>query len=598
MSTPLDDALATLGLRPDADARSVRRAYAQQLKQLDQATQAKEFQALREAYELALHVINRREADAARAAQAVAEPEMAEAAVTAAEAAPEPMAPAPVAPAGPAPEPATASFLPPDSDELARAVFQAFSERAAAGFKEEADANAALQDALADDRLLNLEARTLFELRVAHLIMNGWKPGHEFLFGPACEVFSWEKDRAHLRVFGQLGAGLDAAINEKLIFFRQSPKDFNLQRNVIRRLRQPEMPSTKLRRADLPIAQMLVQRYPNWLRLVTSQANINTWFHDLPEAPAPSGAVAQAEPVPAPQRGWKPAASLKPWLIAAFVVFMLLKVISGLQSPPQRQLPPLTDIRHASDTYQDRQPIRTWEPSPQPVMAGNTSLGMGSPGEIYGLQPPSTDPAPSHRQPPPAAYPPQRIDTGTISTTYQAPALPRQAGGLAGGTGSSGEIYGLQPPSIDAELSAHRRSTAASASQHIDTTTMDTAFQAANVPRQVRELAQGSVRLGHVTFAKRGDHVVVEHVGERTRQSFSTLWAGDRLLRCMSGTDQSPLVEPADVRRCDATANIGPEAGTTVYMFSVVRYGESMPASLTLRDAPDTSAGKPSKAIR
>lgn len=590
MSTPLDDALATLGLRPDADARSVRRAYAQQLKRIDQATQAKEFQALREAYELALHVISRREAEAVQAEQALApsaEPGPAEAA---------PALTPPEPPPEPTATPAANGFLPPDSGELAQAVFQTFAERAAAGFKEEADANAALQDALADDRLLNLEARTLFELQVAHLIMSGWQPGHEFLFGPACEVFNWEKDRAHLRVFGQLGAALDAAISEKLMFFQQTPRDFDLQRNVIRRLRKTEMPSASLRRSDLPIVQMLAQRYPNWLRLVTSQANINTWFVDLSDAPAQSDAIAQAEPMPASQRGWKPAPSLKPWLIAAFVVIMLLKVVSGLQPPPQRQLPPLSDIGNVRGTYQDRQPISTWEPSPPPGVAEQGSRSMGSPGEIYGLQPPSFEPAPSPRQRSTAAPAPPQIDMPTMDAAFQAPDVPRQVRGLAGDTGSPGEMHGLPRP-IDPAPSPPERPATVAAPQHIGTATADSSFQTPNLPRQVRELAQGSVRIGHVTFAKRGDQVIVENVGERTRQSFSTLWVGDRLLRCMSGTDHSALVEPADVRRCDATATINPLAGTTVYMFSVLRYGESVPASLTLRDAPDAATAKPARGI-
>ncbi|MFS2055066.1 hypothetical protein ACEN8K_40425, partial [Variovorax sp. CT11-76] len=47
--------LLELGLRADADERAVRRAYAVQLKQIDQAAQPLQFQQLREAYEAALH---------------------------------------------------------------------------------------------------------------------------------------------------------------------------------------------------------------------------------------------------------------------------------------------------------------------------------------------------------------------------------------------------------------------------------------------------------------------------------------------------------------------------------------------------------------
>ena len=46
--------LLTLGLSADADAGTIRRAYARRLKGLDLVTQAVQFQELREAYEAAL----------------------------------------------------------------------------------------------------------------------------------------------------------------------------------------------------------------------------------------------------------------------------------------------------------------------------------------------------------------------------------------------------------------------------------------------------------------------------------------------------------------------------------------------------------------
>jgi protein TonB len=364
----LAEALAALGLRPDADARAARRAYAQQLKQIDQATQLQDFQALREAYEFALGGIAWRDAQALQ-------PEPAEA--PAAE------------PAGPAPSP-HAGFTPPDGPALAEAVFAGFAERAGAGFKDETEAFEALQAALADDRLLNLEARTIFEAHVAHLIMRGWQPGHEFLFGTACAAFNWERDRAHLRVFGQLGAALDAAINEKLIFFQQSSGDFELQRSAIRRLRQTEMPSVALRRADMPLVQMLVQRYPNWLRLITSQANINTWFSNLPPEPESPAAVSAAAPVPRAEptlrRGWRPASTLKPWFIAVFVLFMLAKLFTA--SPPARTQLSDSDMARLRAPVQSGPPISTWPP-PKPSQGDPYGFGAPSQKPLYDLVPPS-----------------------------------------------------------------------------------------------------------------------------------------------------------------------------------------------------------------
>ncbi|HEY9108150.1 MAG TPA: hypothetical protein VIN58_15815 [Roseateles sp.] len=565
MSAPFDEALAQLGLRADADARSVRRAYAQQLKRLDQATQPREFQALREAYELALHVISRREAEAAQMTSQV-DLTQTQAAGQVVES-PQPLTATPV---DNRPQQAASGvpvdYLPPDSAEVAKAVFQSFASRAAAGFKDEPDATAALQDALADDRLLNLEARTLFELQVAHLIMGGWQPGHEFLFGPTCEVFSWEKDRAHLRVFGQLGAALDAAINEKLIFFRQSPKDFELQRSVIRRLRQTEAPSVKQRRADLPVVQMLVQRHPHWLRLVASQTNINSWFNDLPEPTPATASQAQTQVSDRSARHWKPTSTLTPWwLFVLGLVFMLGKLLST----PTPSYRPLPDVGRPQVTLPSGPPITTWPPESSLGPSTDTSLGStGSrePKPLYDLPPTTLGTTPRER---PAAAPapaPLSLSGPAIETAHRTPATPI-------------------PP--ESPVPDHPVSAVAPA-----------ASEAALPPiAPVRETKPpvDKARIGHVTFALRDGQIVVDEVGERTRYSFGTLQAGDKLLGCMSSDHKLPLVSPHDARYCLTTINVSADAGVTVYMFRVLRYGIATPASLSVRDKDYAPAPRPAK---
>lgn len=531
MNAPMDAglaaALATLGLRPDADSRSVRRAYAQQVKQIEQATQLQAFQTLREAYELALAVISLRERQARDVEPTPATAEPAE----------------PVQPPAP---PASADFAPTDSADLARAVYQGFAARADAGFKEEAEATSALQDALADDRLLNLEARTLFELQVAHRIMQGWQPGHEFLFGPACEVFHWETDRNHLRVFGQLGAALDAAINEKMIFFRQSPRDFDLQRNVIRRLRKVEMPSASFRRADMPLVQMLVQRYPNWLRLITSQANINTWFVDLPDAPAPapSASTWPVESSSSASSGRRPAKTLTPWLIGLFVVFMLAKLLGSSSTPSYRPSPGLGGPQ---STMPSGPPISTWPPATEPAQDSRFVLGTAPQRQLYDLPPPT----------PPIAAPVRERPT----TTPTPPAQTSRPVDVAAVSGALQEANDLPPPTW-----------------------------------MRRPPVEESVQIGHATFVRRDGQVVVADLGERSRRSFSTLQPGDRLLGCMSGNYHLPLILPAEARRCVATVNVNPEPGVTIYMFRTLRNGQSVPASLTLRDDTDAPAQSPAPA--
>lgn len=634
MNAPLDAglaaALATLGLRPDADARAVRRAYALQLKQIDQGTQLEAFQALREAYEFSLAGIARRDAQAAQA-------EPTAAGDTAAAAPAEPVAPAPTpgptpAPDAPPPEPA----LPPGA-ALADSVFQPFAARAAAGFTDEDDATAALAQALADERLLNLDARTIFEWQVAHLIMAGWRPGHEFLFGPACQAFGWEQDRAHLRIFGQLGAALDAAINEKLVFFQQSSTAFELQRQAIRRLRATEMPPVALRQADLPLVHLLVQRYPNWLRLITSQENINSWFRDLPE-PAPSTTPSPLDVAlaPPPERR-----SPLPWLLFILVVVV---VIAGFSA--QRSLRPARG-----------DPLPPWAgtASPAPATAQPfppSVLGPGSPD--LGLDPPKSTPAPLYpglSSPPPARPAPadQPVAAGaqyaflgpvTFSRTPRQitvdeveTASPRGRSTLRPGdellgcppmekrfpvtfaleNGACDNVKTVDPSTgivtyVFSVLRQGGKTTAALVMPPFDRSipppsakAMADALKAASaiaVPapvRVARPTPEGKVQLGHVTFQQQETAVIVATVSERSPNSFGNLQPGDVIMGCMSGNYHLPITQVHEVRQCVVTNPPPQDASVTPYMFRVLRESRSQAASLTLRshEAAAVAASSP-----
>lgn len=620
MTSPLADALAQLGLRPDADARGVRRAYAQQLKRIDQATQPREFQSLREAYELALHAITRQEAEqAARAQDAVPAPPPAEV----------------ERPAEPPAAPAPTVAPPQDSADLARAVFSAFAERANAAFRDEEDAAAALQDALADDRLLNLEARTLFELQVAHLLMSGWQPGHEFLFDAACETFHWERDRRHLRVFGELGAALDAAINEKLIFFQQTP---DLQLNVIRRLREREMPSVALRQADLPLVQAMVQRYPNWLRLVTSQANINNWFRDLPErvATVATRGEVPAQPLAAHERGWKRAPTLTPWFLVLMAVFMLGKLFSA--SPPSYA--PRPDLGRPLATVPSGPPIATWPPPGVSVLPGEPSFG----GDASRPHKPLYDPPPSANDSPSRAYDPgaQLVFLGNVTFSRRAGQVSvddvdersrRGSSSLRRGdrledcpdldsripfvflietsrcatqksvdtkTGMATYTFRVQRrgESLMASLTAPQRpGTQLPATPNVEAALKD-AVSLQPAPQLRPPPPEETVQIGHVTFTRRDGALVVAEVGERTPHSHSTLHPGDRLVGCMSSDYRLPLTHPAEARKCVATNVTKAEGDVTPYLFRVIRNGESVPASLTLRAPTGDAAASPESTLK
>jgi len=347
--------LERLGLAPDADERQVRRAYARELKQIDQERDLEGFQHLRACYEAAL------EWAAHRAAPAFEQEAMPDAAPPApAEQAPMDVAVPPQAHMPPAPgyqqrrqapppalqqqretvppPPAQQnlppppqqqrtppppqrqpSFQPPADDTapsppspqaLGGAVFAAFCERfgALAALSErvapgEAGSampwTVALRDALSDQRLLNLDARHVFEHRLATLLAEGWRPGHHLLLDAAADTLGWGSDRGALKRLGHPGAVLDAALEQRETFEAQSPQVRAQQREVLAMLRAPNPPVARLVRPHIRVLRLLQARFPVLLHVLAPQAAVAAWHRLFPEArPEP---VPEAPPPPSRQ---------------------------------------------------------------------------------------------------------------------------------------------------------------------------------------------------------------------------------------------------------------------------------------------------------
>lgn len=356
MNSPTPPFLLALGLDDSADERAIRKAYAQRLKRIDQATEAQAFQDLREAYEVALRwAAWRRQqvAEAAlaeeaegRAGDAGCEPDVGPEAVPAA--APPPSAPdtlvltvaedPPAEPLQAAPE----AEAPPTAEALAEGVFQAFAARRDQVFDSEESAREALDAALADDRLVNLEVRAILEWRIARELVEGWQPGHEFLFGPACQVFHWEQERRRLGIYGRVGEAIDNAIEEKLLFFRQEPAEFNLHRSLVQRLRRDEVPPAKELMEAMPRLQVMAQRFPHWLRIVTSQAHYARWVEAYEAIPPQLAQAAQRKQAKAEARRsqppwhvrWRQTAGTVPRWAVVLAIFLAIKAGSVLLSDP------------------------------------------------------------------------------------------------------------------------------------------------------------------------------------------------------------------------------------------------------------------------
>lgn len=270
--------LQRLDLSDDADERAIRRAYARELKLIDQETDPAGFQYLREAYDTALYWA--RHKDEFDEPAALEEP-----AVTgdapAASPAPSP-GPPEHRPADPAAASAQREPLEADHDALAEAVFADFLGRAGDIAHErpvtpDAPWQRELRASLDDPRLINIIARETFERRVADLLTSGWRPGQEALLVAAVRIFDWAGDRRRVFSLGRSGAMLDAAIDERATFDLQPDAQREQQRRLIERLRDPKPPGTRELVLNSPTLETLIARFPTWLALVTSVDNIVQW---------------------------------------------------------------------------------------------------------------------------------------------------------------------------------------------------------------------------------------------------------------------------------------------------------------------------------
>jgi hypothetical protein len=299
LTAAVQDSFRRLGLSPDVGERDIRRAYARALKKIDQAQDGAGFQQLRGAYETALQFA-KAEANGATVAD--------------------------VAVPVPAPEPWPA---PPSPDALADAVASDFSATLSAlaakgGGASMAPYEDALRHALTDARLFGLAARQAFEIRVAVILAQGWRPGYQALLGAAATVFDWSRSSG-LTGLGAAGAWVDRALEERIFYDGQSVYAKDMQRRVLHLLRQEALPNSAQLLEYMPWLALMMDQFPCWLQIMAPRERIAYWQANACTTPVEEVDDRPAIFPPAPRSPWvmRLAVGLACFLVLALYSSML-----------------------------------------------------------------------------------------------------------------------------------------------------------------------------------------------------------------------------------------------------------------------------------
>lgn len=337
--------LQRLSLDESADERAIRRAYARELKLIDQEVKPQEFQELRELYEGALQWA--RQKIALVSSDIINEHQ--------------------------SPEP-TSERLPNNSVALENTestqnviestitvdyqkIYQELEDfRLFCDGMQRRDEPVGdlvswqekLNEILARREFDNLHARGIFEANIIYQLVSGWKPGYETLFVAAANVFRWREEPNRLKAFGEGGAIIDLAVLQYLMFedLRGSPQ-YPYFRKAVARLRIGKQPAVSELLALYPYMEVLAQHYPTWLSIITDVSSLEAWQKKDKEIPAwrrkygNFSALKAVRFVPKSLANWH-------WSARLFLFFIVMSVVTAIFNPE----PQATRSRYQSPALQ------------------------------------------------------------------------------------------------------------------------------------------------------------------------------------------------------------------------------------------------------
>ncbi len=211
----------------------------------------------------------------------------------------------------------------PSPIDVAKEVMEEVLQRIQQLNDENADLLPLLRDAMDDDRLINVEARDVFEWLMANHVAQGWQAGNGNLFGATVKAFQWNEDKNRLLRFGELGYYLEHALVEMSMFNDQDRALADRQVQLIRRARAATLPDKHFLRENIQLIHHMTSSFPNWLNLVTSWTNLQAWrtrAEELKIVPQPVAAKGSAKE----ESSFSKYGGL--WI---FAIFLLLSIVRG-----------------------------------------------------------------------------------------------------------------------------------------------------------------------------------------------------------------------------------------------------------------------------
>jgi hypothetical protein len=145
-----------------------------------------------------------------------------------------------------------------------------------------------LEAVLSEPRMVSLVARTRFEHGIAQFLASGWKPGSELLLNVAIAAFKWDADNQRLPAIPAVGRVLNQVLEERSALSQfPGTARFDVV-EVLQRLRYGPEANEQDIVAHMYALEIVERRFPVLLRLTSNAKAVAQWHEAAALVPAKS----------------------------------------------------------------------------------------------------------------------------------------------------------------------------------------------------------------------------------------------------------------------------------------------------------------------